>query len=220
MKSLVARLLVATTCFSFATLSRAESASDSWIRMFNGEDLTGWKANEGAPGSFVVEDGAIKTANGTAHLFYLGSDGHASFTNFEFKARVKQMPGANSGIYIHTEYQATGWPAKGYECQINSDTQSDPRKTGGLYAVKDVMNKSPVPDGQWYDYSIKVEGRHITIRINGETTTDWTEPADWDPTKSLHNMDGRRLSEGTFALQAHDPKSTVFFKDLFVRPLP
>ena len=41
-----------------------------------------------------------------------------------------------------------------------------------------------------------------------------------DPAKELKGMPGRKLSEGTFAIQAHDPKSTTFYKDIMVKPLP
>jgi hypothetical protein len=206
--------LIATTILTGNT--RAE---DGWTSMCNGKDLTGWKSNEETPGSFSIEDGAIKVNNGRAHLFYTGPNGDARFTSFEFKAKVKHMQNSNSGIYIHTAYQDKGWPDKGYECQVNSTTHKDPKKTGGLYAVKDVLNTAPVGDDEWFDYHIKVDGKHITISINGKVTTDWTEPEDWDPAKALKNMPGRKLGEGTIALQGHDPKSVVYFKDLFIKPL-
>ena len=34
------------------------------------------------------------------------------------------------------------------------------------------------------------------------------------------DMKGRINSSGTFALQGHDPKSKVFYKNIMVRPLP
>ncbi|HYF33973.1 MAG TPA: DUF1080 domain-containing protein [Prosthecobacter sp.] len=204
----------------FATAALAAEGTDGWTSMFNGTDLSGWKSNEETPGSFVVEEGAIKVANGRAHLFYVGPDGNAKFKNFEFKGKVKHMPGSNSGLYIHTQFQEKGWPESGYECQVNSTEHKDPKKTGGLYAVKDVLNTAPVADGEWFDYGIKVEGKHITITINGKVTTDWTEPEGWDPATALKNMPGRKLSEGTMAIQGHDPKSVVYYKDLYIRPLP
>ena len=33
-------------------------------------------------------------------------------------------------------------------------------------------------------------------------------------------MSGRVLASGTFALQAHDPGSEVFYRNIKVRPLP
>ena len=56
--------------------------------------------------------------------------------------------------------------------------------------------------------------------IDGKVTADWTQPDDWDPKKSLTDMDGRKLGEGTFAIQGHDPKSTTYYKDIFFKPLP
>lgn len=208
-------LLAAFAAFTLVGIS-SHAQEDGFVSMFNGKDMTGWKSNEETPGSFVVEDGEIRVVNGRAHLFYVGSSGDAKFANFEFKAKVKHMPNSNSGIYIHTEYQADGWPFEGYECQVNSTTHKDPKKTGGLYGVKDVMDKAPVADGEWFDYHIKVDGKRITIAINGVVTTDWTEPEGWDPATALKNMPGRKLKSegGTIALQAHDPNSVVHYKDL------
>eukprot|EP01043_Picozoa_sp_COSAG02_P108969 COSAG02_NODE_45019_length_361_cov_0.583969_1_plen_64_part_10 len=64
------------------------------------------------------------------------------------------MPGANSGIYFHTKFLKSGWPNRGYEAQVNN-TQSDKKKTGGLYNVKDNF-KAPVKDNEWFDYDIIV----------------------------------------------------------------
>ena len=98
-----------------------------------------------------------------------------------------------------------------------SPVAEDIKKTGGLYAVADVLNQSPVSDGEWYDYDIIVDGKHVVLKINGHVTTDWTEPDDWEPPK---NMQGRKLSQGTFAIQAHDPQSIVHYKDMRVKRLP
>jgi hypothetical protein len=214
----------------------AFAADDGWVSMFNGKDLAGWKSNEEVPGVFTVVDGQLKVSGGRAHLFYTGTDGQARFKNFEVKAKVMTTPGSNSGFYFHTDYEATGWPSKGYECQVNS-THTDPKKTGSLYGVINILalqpgqkepqggehikvEAAPSKDGEWFDYHIKVEGKKITLQVNGKTTVEFTEPEGWDPAKSLKGMPGRKLSEGTFAIQGHDPKSTIFFKDMFVRPLP
>jgi hypothetical protein len=203
-----------------AGLGSARAAETSgWVTMFNGKDLSQWKSNEETKGVFTVEDGVLKVSGGRAHLFYVGPDGKAKFRNFEFKAKVMTTPGSNSGIYLATEFEPTGWPTKGYECQVNT-SHSDARKTGGLYAVQDVMNNAPSKDRVWFDYYIKVEGRRIIIQIDGRTTVDWTEPADWDPAKTLTNMPGRKLAAGTVALQGHDPKSTTFYKEMSLHILP
>jgi hypothetical protein len=211
-------------------------AEEGWLTLFNGKDLSGWKSNEEVPGVFTVENGELKVSGGRAHLFFMGENGQANFKNFELKLKVKTTPGSNSGVYFHTQYQEKGWPDKGFECQVNS-THTDPKKTGSLYGVVNILAlaegqkepeggkhikvaAAPSTDGEWFDYLIKVEGKHITLSVNGKTTIDFTEPEGWDPAKELKNMPGRKLSEGTFAIQGHDPKSTTFYKDIFVKALP
>ena len=210
---------VVLIALSISGVTHAETVSNDWISMFNGTDLTGWKANPENPDSFKVEDGVLVVDGPRCHLFWVGDPDDPTdeqFTNFHWHAKVKTMPQANSGLYFHTQYQDSGWPAAGYECQVNQ-THKDRKKTGGLYAVADVLDESPVKDGEWYDYDIIVDGSHIVVKINGEVTADWTEPEDWQPPKG---MAGRMLSPGTFAIQAHDPKSVVHYKDLRVKRLP
>jgi len=182
-----------------------------WHSLFDGKTLDGWKASENKD-TFTVSDGTIVAHGPRSHLFYVGSVNGADFNNFEFKADVMTTPGSNSGIYFHTEYQEKGWPDKGFECQVNT-THTDPKKTGGLYGVQDVMNDAPSKDNEWFHYYIKVEGKHVIIKIDGKTTADWTQPDDW-------NMGGRKIGHGTIALQGHDPKSIVYYKNIMIRPLP
>jgi hypothetical protein len=147
-----------------------------------------------------------------SHLFYTGLVYDANFKDFEFKADVLTTPGSNSGIYFHTQYEETGWPSKGFECQVNT-THSDPKKTGGLYSVQDVMDDAPSVDDQWFHYYIRVEDNHVIIQIDGKTTVAWTQPEDWE-------QSGRMIDEGTIALQGHDPDSVVYFKNIMVKVPP
>lgn len=190
-------------------------STDGFQPLFNGKDLEGWKANEHKE-TFSVKDGHIVVHGDRAHLFYEGPVHNHDWKDFHFKAMVMTKPQANSGIYFHTEFQDDGWPAKGFECQVNQ-THGDPKKTGGLYAVKDVMNQSPAKDGEWYLYEIIVKGDHVELKINGKTTTDWTQPEGWKGGTS--GFAGRKIGHGTFALQGHDPNSEVHFKDIMVKSL-
>ncbi len=222
MKKAICTLLALSSLLAASALK----AEDGWVSLFNGKDLTGWKSNWDTDEKnaskaevFTVENGEIKVGSGRSHLFYVGDVNGAKFKNFELKLKVKTTPGSNSGVYFHTEFEPNNWPSKGFECQVNT-THTDIKKTGGLYAVKDVLNVAPSVDGEWFDYDIKVEGKHVVLSVNGKVTSDWTQPDDWDPSVSLKNMPGRKLGEGTFAIQGHDPKSVTYYKDIFVRVLP
>ena len=197
--------------FSFLPV---QPESGKWISLFDGKSLTGWKVGDNAQ-TFTVQDGAIVVNGPTAHLFYDGAVMSHQFKNFEFKAKVMTMPGANSGIYFHTAYQQDGWPAKGYEAQVNN-SHTDWRKTGSLYAIQDVKEVT-VADNEWFTEHIIVQGKKITIKINNKTVVEYTEP---DNAERPKDMAGRKLSSGTFALQGHDPKSKVLFKDIMVKVLP
>ncbi|PRY86557.1 3-keto-disaccharide hydrolase [Mongoliibacter ruber] len=196
----------------FSSLAMAQQ--DEWISLFNGTNLDGWKVAEN-PGSFEVVDGIIQIDGPRAHAFYVGEVNDADFKNFEFKADVMTMPKANSGIFFHTEYQENGWPEKGYEVQVNQ-THSDWRKTGSLYSFNDVKDLY-VEDKEWYTQHIIVKGDHVTVKINGVTVMEYVESEDKDRPE---NAGQKKIDRGTFALQAHDPESVIYYKNIMVKVLP
>ena len=192
----------------------APALGEGWISLFDGKSLDGWKAAE-RPDSFSVRDGMIVVQGPRAHLFYVGDVEDHDFTNFEFQADVMTTPGSNSGIYFHTRYQETGWPKRGYEVQVNH-SHVDPKKTGSLYDVQNVI-QSPAEDNAWFTEQIIVRGKRIITKVDDKVLVDYTEPE--NPQRPAE-WSGRRLSSGTFAVQAHDPDSRVHLKKIMVKPLP
>ena len=186
---------------------------DGWISLFDGKSLNGWKVGANAS-TFSVKDGAIVANGPVAHLFYVGDVKNHDFKNFEFKADVMTTPGSNSGLYFHTPYQDSSWPVKGYEVQVNN-SHEDWRRTGSLYAIQDVK-ETYVKDNEWYTESIIVKDKHVTVKINDKAVVDYDEPVNVQREKG---MEQRVLSSGTFAIQGHDPRSKVFFKNIMVKPL-
>lgn len=194
-----------------------------WQSLFNGKDLSGWRANVMAE-SFTVVNGAIraKATKESAHLFYVGhlKDGFVRFKNFELEMMARGEPESNSGIYFHTDFSvrnAKNHLAKGYEVQLNN-TAKEQRKTGSLYGVVD-LSESPVDGTKWFRVRIRVQDRRIMVFINDTKTVDYVEPAGVKRPKAFA---GRALNPngGAIALQAHDPKSVYYFKEIRVRRLP
>jgi len=113
-------------------------AEPGYTSLFNGKDLTGWKASAD-PSSFKVENGAIiaNAAGQASHLFYDGPVGNHSFTNFEVRLDVLARYRSNGGVYVMTEFQPQGFPSKGFEIQVNN-SHSDRIRTGSLYHVVDL----------------------------------------------------------------------------------
>ena len=189
----------------------SNTAENGWVDLFDGKSFDGWKVNE-KPETWSVKDGALVANGDRSHLYYVGDP--EPFVNFELEAVVMTLPSSNSGIYIHTKYQDSGWPKYGYEVQVNN-SHGDPQKTGGLYGVVEVL-EAPAKDGEWFTMLIRVDGKHIVVKVDGKTVTDYTEPEGKEPGKDFT----RALDKGTFALQGHDPGSTVSYKSIRVRRLP
>ncbi|MDB5231089.1 MAG: hypothetical protein JWN76_1894 [Chitinophagaceae bacterium] len=200
--------------FFLSCSTTKQAGSGKWVSLFDGKSLNNWKVGNNAS-SFHVDNGTIVANGDVAHLFYNGDIKNHNFKNFEFKADVMTTPGSNSGIYFHTVYQEKGFPTKGYEVQVNN-SHTDWRRTGSLYAIEDVKEVY-VKDNEWYTEYFKVEGKRVTIKINDRTVVDYTEP---ENLKRTGGDAGRIISSGTFALQGHDPKSKVYFKNIMVRVLP
>jgi hypothetical protein len=190
------------------------AADDGFTSLFNGKDLSGWKASE-HPDTFSVENGAIVTHGPRSHCFYIGNFHQHTFLDFELKVDVMTRPKANGGVFIQSEYQETGWPGKGFEIQVNNTFPGDPRLTGSIYEVSDNLGEV-AKDNEWFTEDIVVKGDTITVKVNDKLVAQWTQPPGWSGTKTFP---GRRIAAGTIALQAHDPGSTVYYKNIRIKPL-
>ena len=203
---------VLTSCNSSSDKgTEAKPAADGWVDLFDGKTLNGWKINEN-PNSWSVKDGCMVANGDRSHLFYVGDE--KPFVNFELEVVAMTLPNSNSGVYFHTKYQDSGWPKYGFEMQVNN-SHPDPQRTGGLYEIAKVPNP-PSKDNEWFTLYLKVEGKKITVKDNGQTVVDYTEPEGQKPGEEFTRV----VDQGTFALQAHDPGSTVKYKSIRVRRLP
>lgn len=235
--------------FIFAVLSAATgvladdtpAAEPGFVSLFDGKSLEGWKVGAHAD-VFTVQDGMIKMdclpGHGPSHLFYVGDvNGHV-FTNFDLRVDVMTFPYANSGIYFHTQYQESGWPNHGLECQVNN-SHSDWRRTGSLWGVTNISwgpetppanNREPtsildqpvVTDNSWYTQEIIYVNGAVTVKLNGRVVIQYTIP-DADTEHKLPTG-FTWMPQGTFALQGHPPlpgkSSRTWFKNIRVKVLP
>ncbi len=196
------------------------TAEGEWISLFNGTNLDGWRASENTA-SWQVRDGVLSADGPRSHLFYAGKAAPTPFRNFDFVVDVITEKNANSGIFFHTDFVEAGSPPKGYEVQINNSypmigDNPEFRRTGGLFAIRDIY-KAWLPDDVWFRVRICVIGKRIRVWVNDIPTVDYVEPE--DPPRARNRV-LRRVSEGTIALQAHDPGSRMRFRNPRVRLLP
>ncbi|MED5447955.1 MAG: DUF1080 domain-containing protein [Planctomycetota bacterium] len=200
----ITTLLLVAAALLLTPFAGSAEDKDGWISLFNGKNFDGWKIGDAKQGKWKIENGNIVANGPRSHLYTI-----KEFKNFEFKAEVMTTPGSNSGIYFHTKYQEEGFPSTGYESQVNV-SHGDPVKTGSLWGVVKLY-ETPAKDNKWWEQHIIVRGQNIVVKINGKTVLDYTEP------KGVQG--GRKISSGSFALQAHDPKSVIYYRNLRVKPL-
>lgn len=201
-------LLLALGLIAVSALAADDEAG--FKPLMDGKTFTGWKMANENTNTFKIEDGAFVTRGNRCHLFYVGDE--QPFKNFHLKVDVMTDTNSNGGIYFHTKYQENSWPKGGFECQVNN-TQGDWKKTGSLYDVVNVA-QSLATDNKWWTQEIIVEGNKVTVKVDGKIVLNYNEP----PGAQAGDFE-RKLSEGTFGLQAHDPKSVVRYKNIRVKRL-
>ncbi len=211
MKGNLLTALTAAVLLSAGPRLAAAEVEPGFTLLFDGKTFAGWKPAQEHPGTWKIEEGALVAHGDRCHLFYVGDP--QPFKNFDLKVDVMTAPGSNGGIYFHTKYQAEGWPKGGFECQVNN-THSDWIKTGSLYGVVNIA-QSPAQDNKWWTQEIIVQGDSVTVKIDGKIVFQYHEPPGAQPGRDFE----RKLSEGTFALQGHDPKSVVRYKNIRVKRL-
>ena len=204
-------LLGSTLVFAVAATACAADSEEGFVQIFDGKTFNGWKIAEPAAKSWRIEDGALVANGNRSHIFYVGDE--KPFKDFEFKVDVMTEPGSNGGIYFHTQFQESGWPKAGFECQVNV-THTDWKKTGSLYDIAN-LGVTPAQDNKWWTQHITVKGNKVTVKIDDKIVLEYNEPAGTQPGKDF----ARKISEGTFAFQAHDPKSVVRYKNVRVKRL-
>jgi len=200
-------------------LCMSESA-DKWTDLFDGRSLHGWRASE-HKNTWRVEEGCLVGQGPRSHLFYQGAVGNHDFRNFELEVEVCTERFADSGIFLHTAYQPSGWPANGYEIQINNTRRGSANcretvRTGSLNAVRNIYT-SCVTDGQWFRVRLSVIGGRIRVWVNDLPTVDYIEPE--KPYRKKERSQ-RVLSHGTFALEGHDSGGCVRYRSVKIRLLP
>lgn len=200
----------ATACLACLNTFAAE-VEDGFTSLMDGKTFSGWKLPAENTNTWRIEDGAFVAQGERSHLFYDGD--HKPFKNFVLRVDVMTGPVSNGGIYFHTKYQAQGWPREGFECQVNN-THSDWIKTGSLYGLVNIAPSS-AQDGKWWTQEIAVEGKTVTVSIDGKKVLQYSEPDGAQPGRDF----ARKIGEGTFALQGHDPKSIIRYKNIRVKRL-
>ncbi len=191
--------------------------ADDFRPLFNGKDKSGWVMT--GPGEFVVEDGMLKTTGGMGLLYYSKEKLGNCVLRVVFKTASDR---ANSGVIIRLpEPPPDPWYGvhNGYEVQIDA-AGDEWHSTGSIYSLSKVTSRQQKPKGEWNTMDIEINGQTTRITVNGVMVNEFHGGQAVPERKQWYEpVRGPRPDSGYIGLQNHDRASTVYFKEVSVRPL-
>ena len=125
------------------------------IDLFNGKDLSGWKAL--GENQWVVEDGVLTSPRSGSNLI-----SEQEFMDFKLKVEFRYQEGSNSGVYLRGRY----------EVQIeDSPKEAHPENIlfSGIYGFLSPSEINALGPNEWQTFEITLVGRMVTIVANGKT---------------------------------------------------
>lgn len=204
----------------------AMSYDNGFVSLFNGKDLTGWKAlvgnpitrskmaateldnqqkiaNEKTKGDWIVKDGLLIFTGHGDNLATI-----AQYGDFDMYVDWKITAQGDAGIYLRGTPQVQIWDTSRRDAGAEVGS-------GGLY--NNQKNKSKplvVADnkiGEWNTFHIIMKGEKVTVYLNGVLVTDNTTLENyWDKTLPI-------FAKEQIELQAHG--TYVAYRNIYLKNL-
>jgi hypothetical protein len=162
-----------------AQKSRDFPSEDGWRRLFNGKDLSGWKAR--TPNARKVwkicDEAQLDKSNprrlvpvgpggSPDSVLLCGGDGRGSdimtdesFTDYELHVEFTVPKGSNSGVYNRGLFEIQVFDSYG-------KPKLDFHDCGALYERAYPRENLSKPPGQWQTYDITMKGKKVTLVWN------------------------------------------------------
>ncbi len=168
------------------------AGQEKTTELFNGKDLSGWKAVLAGDDAkmedvWSVKDGILHcTGKPAGYIRTEKGDFHDYVLTVEWRW-PEGTEGGNNGVLVHcSDPGALGiWP-KSIECQLAKDNAGDIWVIGTEVDVpneaervegrrhKNLTDDSEKPIGEWNTMEITARGDALTIKVNGDTVNEAT----------------------------------------------
>jgi 3-keto-disaccharide hydrolase len=170
------------------------------IELFNGKDLSGWKARDPkGPNGWKAVDHVMENDMPSGDILT-----ERKFKDFKLHIEFNCPSKSNSGVYLRGRY----------EVQIVDSYGQPPEshRLGGLYGFIDPTENAGKPGGEWQTYDITLLGRYVTVVLNGKTIIDDKEI----PGITGGALHSREAEPGPLLLQGDHGK--VLFRNIVLTP--
>jgi len=179
------------------------------VAIFDGKTFAGW---EGDLKIFRIQDGAIvggSLKDKIARNEFLCTK--KTYGDFELRLKFKLLGGenANAGVQFRTKRIPNDSEVIGYQADMGQGwwgaLYDESRRKKVLVGPDQAKMKDVVKIGDWNDYVIRAEGKHIQLWVNGVQTVDYME------------ADPQVEAAGVIAVQIHaGPPSEAWYKDITI----
>jgi hypothetical protein len=170
------------------------------IHLFNGKELTGWKAYPSTkPNNWKIENGELVNTASGANLVT-----ERSFGDFRLHFEFKIAEGSDSGVYLRGRYEI--------EIEDSYGKPPDSHRLGGIYGFLTPSSNPARRAGEWQTVDAVLLGRRVTIALNGVIIIDDQEI----PGITGAALDSDEGSPGPLMLQGDYGK--VWYRNIVLTP--
>ena len=178
------------TCFALLVLFSfsAIGQTENWKPLFNGKDLSGWKAVAGKA-TFEVKDGTIEgtAVYGTGNTFLVTEEEYTDFI-LEVDLMISHIS-SNSGVMARGQFDLSARNGQGLVFGYQIEADPSPRAwSGGIYDEArrgwffpldlNPAAKSAFKLGEWNRYRIEAIGNTLKTWVNGQEVAYFVDDMD------------------------------------------
>lgn len=189
--------------------------SEGFTKLFNGKDLTGWKALGGTCRFEVVDDTIVGTVVKGSPSTYLSTD--KEYSDFLFTCEMKWVVNSNSGVMFRARFESGKKGGRVFGPQAEMEGFSERGWSGGIYGQscggwwyplwleQHSKVRQALKEDEWNRLTIQAKGNTVKTWVNGLPAAHWTND---------------EYLKGFFSLQVHSGKEgQVMWRGVKVKEL-
>ncbi|PHR97923.1 MAG: hypothetical protein COA78_26735 [Blastopirellula sp.] len=186
-----------------------QEKKDGWQLLFNGEDLTGWKCNNGNKIATKIEDGSLVPYKSGGYIVVHEKE----YGDFILKCDVKMGDPCNSGIFLRIG-DLLNPVHTGFEIQVMNGDGTGKHDFGAIYDLAGTTKNAAKGPGNWESIEIKCQGPIISVTVNGtkvsEINCDDFDKPGFSPDGKKHKY---KLNKKPIAVKDFARKGYLGFQD-------